>query len=75
MRETLKECGIARIFEMSRGRLRVNPEEFECDVYRFFAGDPEAVNAYRGEYMSDYSWASITEGALFWRKSPNRTTE
>lgn len=75
MRDTLKEYGITCIFEMSRGRLRVNPEEFECDVYRFFAGDPEAVNAYRGEYMSDYSWASITEGALFWRKSPNRTTE
>lgn len=75
LRDTLTEYGIERIFEMKGGRLRVTPEEFECDVYRFFAGDPEAVNIYRGEYMSDYSWASITEGALFWRKSPNKTTE
>lgn len=65
LRDTLTEYGIERIFEMKGGKLRVVPEEFDCDVYRFFAGDPDTINSYRGEYMSAYSWASITEGRLF----------
>ena len=47
------------------GVLRAVPEKFTCDAYLFFAGDVDAVNAYRGEYMSAYSWASITEGLMF----------
>ena len=68
LRETLAEYGIGDILEMKRGTLRVVPERFSCDVYRFFAGDADAVNAYRGEYMSAYPWASLTEGTLFWRQ-------
>jgi two-component SAPR family response regulator len=75
LRDTLTEYGIDRVFEMSGGKLRVIPEELECDVYRFFEGNPEAVNAYRGEYMSAYSWASITEGMLFWQHSTINSTE
>ena len=65
LRETLAEYGISHMFEMARGTMRVVPETFSCDAYRFFAGDPAAVNAYRGEYMSAYSWGSLTEGILF----------
>lgn len=72
LRDSLKEYDIERIFGMRGGNLRVVPEEFDCDVYRFFAGDPDAINAYRGEYMSAYSWASITEGVMFWQKSAKR---
>lgn len=68
LRETLAEYGIPQILEMQRGTLRILPEEFDCDVYRFFSGDPDAVNAYRGAYMSAYSWASITEGIMFWKR-------
>ena len=75
LRDSLKEYDIERIFEMRRGTLRVVPEEFECDVYRFFAGDPDAINAYRGEYMSAYSWASITEGMMFWQHSTKIDTK
>ena len=59
---------------MERGTLRVVPETLDCDVYRYFNGDPVAVNSYRREYMSAYSWASITEGTLYWKQSaPNGT--
>ena len=75
LRVTLKEYEIERIFEMKGGTLRVVPETFDCDVYRFFAGDPDAINAYRGEYMSAYSWASITEGMMFWRHSTKNNTK
>ena len=65
LRETLAEYGIPEILEMQGGVLRAVPEKFTCDAYLFFAGDVDAVNAYRGEYMSAYSWASITEGLMF----------
>ena len=71
LRDTLKEYGIERIFVMTGGTLRIVPEEFDCDVYRFFAGDTDAINAYRGEYMSAYSWASLTEGRMYWEHIAN----
>ena len=52
---------------MVKGVLRVNPDTFSCDAYRFYSGDSDAINSYRGEYMSSYSWASITESMLFWK--------
>ncbi len=65
LKDTLAKYGILEIFEMHRGGLRVVPEKFVCDAYRFFAGEIDAVNAFRGEYMSSYSWASITEGIMY----------
>lgn len=67
LRETLRAYGIEEIFEMRRGSLRIRPETFTCDAYLFFAGDSDAVNAYRGEYMSAYSWASMTESMMYWK--------
>ena len=64
MRQTLEAYHIAEIFEMQRGTMRIRPEAFTCDAYRFFLGDSDAVSAYRGEYMSAYSWASITESYM-----------
>ena len=69
LKETLAAYGISEIFEMQSGTLRIVPETFTCDAYRFFAGDADAVNAYRGEYMSAYSWASITEGLMFQKQN------
>lgn len=64
MRKTLEEYDIGEIFELQRGTMRIRPELFTCDAYQFFRGDVDAVNAYRGEYMSAYSWASITESYM-----------
>ena len=67
LRESLQEYGISEIMEMEKGVLRVKPETFACDAYLFYSGDSDAINAYRGEYMSSYSWASMTEAILSWR--------
>lgn len=64
LRDTLREQNAEEIFELSRGVLRVFPERFECDMYQLLAGDPEAMNAYRGEYMRTYGWSSETEALL-----------
>ena len=67
LRETLKDCGAAEIMEMNKGILRVRPDAFTCDAYLFCSGDSDAINSYRGEYMSAYSWASMTESIFFWK--------
>ena len=64
LRATLEEYGISEMFELKAGSMRVCPDTFDCDLYRFFEGDIDAVNAYRGEYMSSYSWASLTEAYM-----------
>ena len=66
LRETLQAYGISAILEMEKGILRVRPDTFVCDAYLFYSGDSDTINAYRGEYMSAYPWASMTEGILFW---------
>lgn len=64
LRMTLENYGIGDIVEIRRGSLRVVPEKLDCDLYRFFNGEIEAIDAYRGEYMSAYSWASLTESYM-----------
>lgn len=61
LRQTMKDYGISELLEMQSGALRIRSEILDCDLYRFFAGEMAAVNSYRGEYMSSYSWASLTE--------------
>jgi two-component SAPR family response regulator len=67
LRETLQEYGISEIMEMEKGVLRVKTDTFVCDAYLFYSGDSDTINAYRGEYMSSYAWASMTEAILYWR--------
>ena len=64
LRETLEEYGISDIFEAEKGLMRVVPEKLDCDLYRFLNKDKEAIESFRGEYMSSYFWASETEGYL-----------
>ncbi len=71
LRETLREYGIPEMMEMEKGMLRIRPDRFTCDAYLFYSGDSDAINAYRGEYMSSYSWANMTEAILYW-KTTNR---
>ena len=64
LRATLQEYGISSIFEMKGGTMRILPEQLQCDLYRFLSGDVDAINEYRGEYMSGYDWAELTEGYM-----------
>ena len=64
LRSTLEEAGIAEIFEIQSGWMRILPDRLDSDLYRFLDGDRETINEYRGEYMSAYTWASQTEAYL-----------
>ncbi len=61
LRDTLASHGAGEILSVEKGTLRIRPELIDCDLYRFISGDVDAINAYRGEYMSAYPWASISE--------------
>ena len=64
LRKTLKEYGIEHIFEMKGGLMRIHDDKVSCDLYRFLSGDIDAIDEYRGEYMNNYSWASMTEAYI-----------
>jgi two-component SAPR family response regulator len=64
LRSTLVDYGISDILEMSKGQMRVCPERFTCDLYELYEGKKSAIESYRGEYMSAYSWASTTEAYI-----------
>lgn len=64
LRDTLREYGIEEILQMKRKGLSIVPELLDCDMYRFFNGDADAIKSFRGEYMSSYAWANIIEASM-----------
>ena len=68
LKETLQEYGIIDILDMEKGIIRIRPETIICDSWLFYAGDVDAINSFRGDYMSAYSWASMTESNMYWKK-------
>ena len=61
LRTTLADLGQSAVIRKQRDRIAVDPEQVDCDYYRYLAGE-EAI--FRGEYMSNYSWAEMTLGGL-----------
>ena len=47
-----------------RVALALDTSKVDCDYYNFLRGDRSAFNSYRGEYMTQYSWAEVTRSAL-----------
>lgn len=64
LRATLQENGISEILQLEQGMLRIVPQFVDCDAYRLLAGDEHYENEYRGEYMTPYAWAELTEANI-----------
>ena len=64
LRSTLEEYGIEDILDIRSGQMRIVPERLDCDLYHVLEGDGEAMHSYRGEYMSSYAWAELTEAYM-----------
>ena len=62
---TLKSVGAEKMVLKSSGMYYVDVNAFGCDVYDYLDGKPEAINRFRGEYMTQYSWAEDTLGELY----------
>lgn len=64
LQTVLAANGCKDVFISQWGACGVNAELIECDYYDWIDGKAYAINAYRGEYMSQYSWAEVTHGSL-----------
>lgn len=71
LRATLRFIGMEDVLLRRGSSLAIRTELLDCDYYRMLAGDMAAVNAYRGEYMTNYSWAELTAGMLLFAAKKN----
>ncbi len=69
MRATLAGIGMEKVIVRRSGQLAIRRDMVDCDYYRMLEGGIADINAFRGEYMSQYSWAELTGGRLFFRDS------
>ena len=53
--DTFQKAGCGDVIMQKRGSLAIVPERVSCDYYDWARGEPQACNAYRGEYMTQYS--------------------
>ena len=66
LRQSLEAIGMDEIFERNNYFYSINPQKLDCDYYAYLkTGKPE----FRGEYMSQYSWAEETCGLLWEKKT------
>lgn len=68
LKATLQKNGMDKALIRQGSRIAIRAECFDCDYYRMLAGDMTAINAFRGEYMSNYSWAELTAGKLYFEQ-------
>lgn len=64
IRSTMSDIGIEDILIREHRQVAINKELIDCDYYRMLDGDMAAINAFKGEYMVDYSWAEYTAARL-----------
>ena len=64
LRQTLKQIGQEELIIRRSGQIAIRREAIDCDYYRLLDGDVDAVNAFHGDYMLQYSWAEMTAGQL-----------
>lgn len=68
LKSVLSSIGMSEALIRQGSHLAIRTAMLDCDYYRMLEGDMAAVNAFRGEYMEQYSWAEITKGSLSFRR-------
>lgn len=61
---SVKELAAEDVIEKSYNNIAIVPEMIDCDYYKFNKKDAEFMNAYKGEYMSQYEWAAYNKKYL-----------
>lgn len=69
LKMTLKGIGMSEVLIRRGSYLSVRTDMVDCDYYRMLQGDMTAVNTFRGEYMTNYSWAELTLGTLLFQNA------
>ena len=69
LRTVFDEIGQTDVLIRGSGTVAVDRSKVDCDYFRMLDGDMSAVNAYRGEYMKQYSWAQMTDAKLHFKQN------
>jgi len=64
MMKVLREAGVDDVVLKGFNSIAIDPGKIDCDYYNFIKWDPEAVNQYMGEYITNYAWAEFMIGYL-----------
>ena len=56
---SLESAGGQGIVKKHYNSYWVDTSMFSCDYYDYIDGDPRAINAFQGEFMSQYDWAYL----------------
>ena len=64
LNRSLAAVGAEEVIYKKRGSIAVLPDRIDCDYYEFSKGDGRAIEAYKGEYMTQYDWAEDTTAYL-----------
>lgn len=62
------KLGCSDLIIRKYGEIGIDSSKIDCDYYEYRQGNPAAVNAFKGIYMSQYSWAENTLGNLVFHK-------
>lgn len=57
---TLEEAGCFGVIVRQYGTIGLDVRQVSCDYWDYLEGKPEALRAFHGEYMRQYSWAEST---------------
>ena len=71
LRSSLRRIGMEELLIRKSGLISLDAKRIPCDYYQMLHGDVGALNAYHGEYMTQYSWGELTAGSL-WFQSGSR---
>lgn len=64
LRGTLNEYGIEMLLYRVNQESRIRPEHVQCDLYDYLEDEEKYKRLFKGAYMTNYSWAENTLGAL-----------
>lgn len=64
VKNTLKEIGMEQVLIREHREIAIRRELIDCDYYRMLEGDMDSLNEYSGQYMVEYSWAELKNGAI-----------
>ncbi len=73
LKGTLSAIGAKNIVIRRRGEIGIDATGLDCDYYRFLKGDIQAINAFQGQYMEQYSWAESTLGNIMFKSKEDRS--
>ncbi len=66
--KTLKDEGCNDIVLRKYGAIGIDATRIDCDYHAYLEGNPAAINSFRGQYMTQYSWAEKTLATLVFDK-------